>query len=808
MEEVSLEQALTLCGLRAGEAFSVAAIREREIRPGCFTDISQAESFLAQYAGWNHYLCGNPVRPETQGKPKAEDVLSGRVMLIDADPTSPTANTAEAIQKVLVWCMKFGACPAIIDSGRGTQAWLRTKLTPEQRRALIQHLARKCATPDVKFDATHNPDRLMRLPGSTNLKTGRLARIVSPGNGVYFTSQHFEEAKVPPAVDATSKSSAYDGGMPTPIDMAFVSGPVKMIWDGAAEKGERSKRDFLLVLELLRAGATEDTACRLLFAMPGGKATEDKRGREYWDPTLASVRRHQADEERKRARAFALPDASKKDAGAPFEEESLDALLFVRSGPEADWQRLRSSLKGSKVAIRALEQAMDARVAAQIGGEPAQLRFVADDTKRVGWFKKTREDGWVSVDGTEARATMRAQGQDQDVEVKALTDAPWHLVNEPFQPEELSDRRWNKDAARFAVIPEPGGYPTWRMMLEHVGHNIDSVVQADEWCKLALVTTGSQYLMKWIAAMFQRPKARTAYLFLHGPQEAGKSTIHEALKDLLSKGYVKANHAIKSKEGFNGEIANAVLCAIEEIDLSDPRRDTFERVKDWVTGETITVRALYRQALDFVNTTHWIQAAQKRAFMPVLPGDTRITEIYVEVAESPIPKDQFRDNLRKEGPQFLYAALHEPLPPQTGRLFIPALNTRGKSEQQDAARTELEDWMENHPWIELSEDQMVGAFLEWLPMNSKSHWDRARVLREIPEGARPLRRLAVALREALRGGGLPVSSIYGALPPGARADWTGPIPLGKRIRKIKDRLPWLEMVTVKGLDIWRLKESI
>jgi hypothetical protein len=380
-------------------------------------------------------------------------------------------------------------------------------------------------------------------------------------------------------------------------------------------------------------------------------------------------------------------------------------------------------------------------------------------------------------------------------------------VNEPFQPEELDGRRWNKDGARFAVKPEPGEWPTWRRMLDHVGRSLDHIAAADAWCRYAKVATGGQYLLKWVAAMVQRPKARCAYLFLHGPQESGKSTLHEALRLLLAKGYVRANHALKSKEGFNGEIANAVLCAVEEIDLSDSRRDTHERVKDWVTGEVISVRALYRQAVDYVNTTHWIQAAQKRSFMPVLPGDTRITEMYVEHAEDPVPKDQFMARLAAEAPAFLHAALHEPLPESTGRLFVPALATAGKTEQAGAAQTELEDWMSTHPWLELSEDAMVGAFLDWLPGASRNSWDRGRVLRELPPTARRDRRLAGGLREALRGGPLPASGLLAALPPALQADWPSVITFGKALRRVKVGLPWLEQVTVAGLDVWRAKEE-
>lgn len=805
---MSISQALLLCGFEPGEWFSVAAIRDREIRPGCFCDVSQAEAFLAQYQGWNHYICGNPVRQGTTGKPKIDDVVASRVMLVDADPEVEGADTRRAIEQVASWLGQSDARWSIIDSGRGTQLWLQTSVKPERRRALLQEIARQgTGVPGVKFDATHNPERLMRLPGSVNLKTRRTASVVRGCCGrLPLNDEEFDRRKVPPDAEA-AKGAAYDAGKPTDADVALLVGDARAAWDDPADKGERSKRDFRLVLSLIRAGAPEDAACRLLYAMPGSKAQQDGRGVDYWDATMASVRRHLADEERLCAVAERLPEASKADAGAAFEPQALDALLVYRDSGEAAWQRLRQALKASKVPIRALEEAMLARSMAGKLSEPVRLRFVADEQKRVGWFKQTREEGWVAIDGTEARATMRAQGQDPDVEIKSLTDAPWSLINEPFAEEDLPGRRWNKDAARFAVKPEPGPHPTWTKMLEHVGRSLDDVCKTDPWCLANGVKTGGQYLMLWISSMFQKPKARTAYLFLHGPQESGKSTLHEALYMLFQKGYVRANHALKSKEGFNGEIANAVLCVVEEVDLSDTRRDTHERVKDWVTGEVVSVRALYRQAVDYVNTTHWIQCSNRRSYMPILPNDTRITEIFVDLPENPIAKHLFLEALQKEAPAFLPAALSVALPEAQGRLLIPALGTQGKEEQANAARTELEDWMERHPWLELTEDQMVGAFLDSLPGAVKGSWDRSRVLRELPPNARRDRRLAGALRDALRGGQLGAAAIRAALPPGLQTDWPSAITFGKALRRIKPYLKWLETVTVAGLDVWRIAEE-
>jgi uncharacterized protein DUF5906 len=585
--------------------------------------------------------------------------------------------------------------------------------------------------------------------------------------------------------------------------MVYVSGPVREIWDAVADKGERSKRDFRLVLLILRAGATEDQACRLLYAMPGSKAAEDGRGSDYWAATLASVRRHMETDDRHRVLAEGLPEDAKDDPGAPFSDAALDSLLWYRNEQGADeWQRLRANLKKSKISVRALEDAMLKR--SRIGIPNTPLRYVAEDGRRVGWFAETNEKGWVPIDGSEARASMRAQGQDPDCEIQAAIYQPWSLVNEPFQAEELPGRLWNKDGARLAYEPKPGSHPTWDRVLANVGHGLDGAVLEDEWCVESEVRNGATYLFYWVAALFQTPKERTAFLFFYGEQEAGKSTFHEAVGPLLSRGYVRANHAIRSKDGFNGEIANAILCVIEEIDLSDPRRETHERVKDWVTGKRISVRALYCQAYDLDNHTHWVHCANKRHYMAAMSGDTRVTSIYVQKVADPEPKEVLLAKLAAESPAFLYSVLHAKLPPASGRLRIPALDTRDKREQTDSTRTDLEEWLETRDWVDLEEEDLIRAFLEQLPKSSQPLWDRGRVARELSPQARRLARLAKALRERIGAPRLGATDLLGALP-ALRADWpNGPGTFGRALHDLARRVKWLRKLTVKGMDYWEI----
>lgn len=167
-----------------------------------------------------------------------------------------------------------------------------------------------------------------------------------------------------PTVEATSRVRVYAGGPPTDEDLACLSGEARRVWDAPAPTGDRSKeKDFKFLLALVRETVPEDARCRLFFALPHGKASEDDRGEDYLKSTYESVLRHLADEERLRALADSLPDKARQDPGAPFEPEALKALALVKGEDLAQWQRLCGRLKAAKVPITKIERALRERAA-------------------------------------------------------------------------------------------------------------------------------------------------------------------------------------------------------------------------------------------------------------------------------------------------------------------------------------------------------------------------------------------------------------------------------------------------------------
>lgn len=278
---------------------------------------------------------------------------------------------------------------------------------------------------------------------------------------------------------------------------------------------------------------------------------------------------------------------------------------------------------------------------------------------------------------------------------------PWVLVNEPFQPEYPGGRTWNRTSARLRYAPSFGKddlvYPTWQSVLDHVGASLDGAVSNHEWCKSNHILTGADYLKCWIASLFQYPKEPLPYLFLYGEQNIGKSSLHEALQLLISEnGVVRAENALTSGVGFNGELSGAVLCVIEEMDLRKKNAHAANaKIKDWTTARTLQIHQKHRTPFTVINTTHWIQVANDRNYCPVFPGDTRM--VFIEVKALPpeklIPKRDLIELLTSEAPDFLAAVLTLEIPRSPDRLNIPVIETNQKSAAQENNLTPVENFI-------------------------------------------------------------------------------------------------------------------
>lgn len=151
------------------------------------------------------YLGSNPLLTASGHRASDADVREVRLLLLDLDPVdvraearAAAAQRAEELLRLLT--ENAGVRPSLIDSGRGRQVWLRhVSINPSNgevlglRRRLLYALAARLDGDLAKIDrSTHNPSRLMRLPGTMNLRTGDHASVLDPGDKRILTLEDLE----------------------------------------------------------------------------------------------------------------------------------------------------------------------------------------------------------------------------------------------------------------------------------------------------------------------------------------------------------------------------------------------------------------------------------------------------------------------------------------------------------------------------------------------------------------------------------------------------------------------------------------
>jgi hypothetical protein len=316
----------------------------------------------------------------------------------------------------------------------------------------------------------------------------------------------------------------------------------------------------------------------------------------------------------------------------------------------------------------------------------------------------------------------------------------WKLVNKPFEPEYPGDRRWNRNGAKFRFTPsgelDTVSHPTWDKILNHAGLNLDDAVATDDWCRKVGILSGADYLRTWIASMFQRPDVPLPYLFFYSQkQNTGKTTFHESLSLLMTHGYVKAEQALINPQGFNFELDGAVLCSVEEIDLSS-NKGAYNRIKDWVTTRMLSIHPKSKNVYQVRNTTHWVQCANSHTYCPIFADDSRITMVCVPQLDYIIPRGELTALLEKEAQDFLATILNLDLPRTNDRLGIPVLNTSEKLGIQSVNKPTISAFLETAtrpcdgamiPFSALFE-----KFIDWIDPVDIQRWSRNRFARELP----------------------------------------------------------------------------
>ena len=360
----------------------------------------------------------------------------------------------------------------------------------------------------------------------------------------------------------------------------------------------------------------------------------------------------------------------------------------------------------------------------------------------MGWVLAA--GGWKTEPLTHIRVALGSMGISAKEATTILGNCIrrcWTIVNEPFQAEYPGDRKWNRDAVQLRFVPSAEtddlSFPHWQIILDHIGEDLNLAVKTNGWCKAHGVLKGADYLKLWIASIFQYPKEPLPYLFLFGPENSGKSILHESLQLLLTKGWVKADTALTSNSDFNAELEGKIVCAVEEVNLR-VSKVAYNRIKDWVTSQYLPIHKKGLTPYHVQNTTHWIQCANDQNFCPVFVGDTRITMIYVKPLDlmQMIPKKRLMSFLIKEAPDFIAEILSVEIPESPDRLNIPIVDTDKKLATAMANQSLLEQFISEIcyevPGKMIKFGEFYGRLKEWLPVEQWDYWTKNKVGRELP----------------------------------------------------------------------------
>jgi len=370
------------------------------------------------------------------------------------------------------------------------------------------------------------------------------------------------------------------------------------------------------------------------------------------------------------------------------------------------------------------------------------VRHLITGATESGWVIYA-STGWVEENRNNVEKFLLSQGSTTKEIPKIIGTCVghnWLLVNKPFKPEYPGNREWNRDAAQFRFDAQKGHHPTWDMILHHCGQSLDSILTTQStWGIENGIYSGLLYLQCWLASCLQNPGEPTPYLFFYSSQQnTGKSIFHEALSLLFTKGVVRADNSLISAPGFNGELAGAIFCVVEETNLSR-KSNASDRIKDWVTGKTIAIHCKGQTPYDLPNNTHWIQCANDPSYCPVLAGDTRISVLRVDPLKEEIPKHILIERCEKEAPAFLYTLMHFDIPEPIGRLRLPVIETDEKAIVQEYHEDSLSEFIRSEiyhiPGCKVLLGEFYEKFMQWIDVTERNQW----TLRGVAKRARLLK---------------------------------------------------------------------
>jgi hypothetical protein len=373
-----------------------------------------------------------------------------------------------------------------------------------------------------------------------------------------------------------------------------------------------------------------------------------------------------------------------------------------------------------------------------------KFRCLKADQQFEAWVIQDASEEWVTQPRENVKSVLVSMGFNKpDTIFGGAIMRSWMLVNEPFGPEYPGGRKWNRNSPQFLYEPIELGegevpcHPTWDRLMNHCGCDLDNYIHELPWAQAWSIHQGGDYLKAWVACMFRNPYGKLPYLFMYGPQNSGKSSFHDAIRLLITRGVEGADRALTSKGGYNGELNGVVLAVVDEVNIAKSGPEAYDKMKEWTTAVDISIHAKYKQPKSVKNTLHFVQMANSRANLPLSTIDTRITAMNVPSLEEEIPRDEFLTLLKKEAPHFMRTLFDWELQPPAGRLMLPLIETQGKMDAAEVSMNPLEQFVAHEchrvAGSAVTMKDFKAKFYSTLEDYQKSDWSEKEIQKQLSE---------------------------------------------------------------------------
>ena len=474
------------------------------------------------------YWTVNRATPHFDRKPKKSDIVAVRLLQLDIDPPFDREGTLRSLRSA-------SSPPSfIVDSGNGLQAFWRLSLETQEF-DLVEELNRRlCATYGGDM-ATHNIDRLMRLPGTINFPNkkkraaGRVAVlsvIVDEDKGAKVSVKELDaglEAALKPLKPHSSSEIVRFYPVATLSELAIRPGSRLHQMIIAPSNEDRSAATFACASHMFKAGFRGDQIGGILvnpeYAISGHCLDQT-------DPNRAARRAIEAAEKK-------LPLAGSEHIGIGISLNDFYAYM-----PTHQYIFTPS-------------------------GEIWPAASVNARLRRVGLFAS---DGTALLDAQGVpKFVNAATWLDQERAVEQMIWAPGHaqLISDRL----VSGGGWierpgvsclNLYHPPMVEVGDPSAAGKW---IDHVRR-----LYPDE----------SGHIINWLAQRIQRPAEKINHaLVLGGAQGIGKDTLLEPVKYGVGHANFTEVSPANMLGQFNGYLKSVILRVSEARDLGESDRFKF-----------------------------------------------------------------------------------------------------------------------------------------------------------------------------------------------------------------------------------------